>query len=107
MPGPSSCSSEGPGDRSPYLPAYCYQNEPKMCPCGHHEGFHNSDGKCLLDAECGCPCLPPDCETPIEEMYEASKGLTRLEVALGSLEKKLGEQIERREEALNVKDPRL
>ncbi len=32
-----------------------------------------------------------------ESIYEARKGLTRLEVALGSLEKKLAEQLERRD----------
>lgn len=68
MPGEISRSYEGPGDNSPYVPDHCYSNGPKMCPCGHHEGFHNSDGKCLLDAECGCACLPSRCETPIEEM---------------------------------------
>ncbi len=69
MPGEISRSYEGPGDdRSPYVPAHCYSKGPKMCPCGHHEGFHNDDGKCLLDAECHCLCLPPGCETALEEM---------------------------------------
>ncbi len=48
MPGPVSDSYEGPGDWSPYVPAYCYENGPKMCSCGHHEGYHNDAGACLF-----------------------------------------------------------
>lgn len=67
MPGPMSESSKGPGDLAPYCPEWCYENGPKMCPCGHHEGFHNDAGECLRVAECGCRGLPPECLTPLDE----------------------------------------
>jgi hypothetical protein len=44
MPGPVSDSSAGPSDDAPYVPSWCYTNGPRMCPCGHHEGYH-SDGE--------------------------------------------------------------
>lgn len=67
MPGPTSDSHDGPGDRTPYVPSWCYRNGPKMCPCKHHEGYHGDDGRCLLAIECGCPGLPADCLTPLDE----------------------------------------
>jgi hypothetical protein len=69
MPGPVSYSSKGPGDRTPYVPSWCYpNNRPRQCPCGHHEGYHNDSGACLLGGECECLGLPAGCLTPIEEM---------------------------------------
>ena len=68
MPGPVSSSYQGPGDRSPYVPSWCYSKGPRDCPCGHHEGYHNDAGSCLLAGECGCKGLPPECLTPFEEM---------------------------------------
>jgi hypothetical protein len=67
MPGPVSDSYPGPPDDGPYVPSWCYpNNSPKMCPCGHHEGYHGDDGKCVQQQKCGCAGLPPDCYT--EEM---------------------------------------
>ncbi len=67
MPGPVSDSSPGPSDDSPYVPSYCYASGPKMCPCGHHEGYHADDGACLLRHKCRCSGLPPECRTPLGE----------------------------------------
>ena len=65
MPGPVSDSSKGPGPESPYVPSQCYAPPgPKMCLCGHHEGYHNDDGECLLAHKCRCKGLPFDCITP-------------------------------------------
>ena len=68
MPGPVSDSYNGPPDDAPYVPAYLYKNGPKVCSCGHHEGYHNDEGKCLLSHLCGCAGLSADCLTPFEEM---------------------------------------
>lgn len=68
MPGPVSDSYRGPPATAPYVPSWCYANGPKQCPCGHHEGYHNDAGECLLRARCGCTGLPADCLTPLEEM---------------------------------------
>lgn len=69
MPGPVSQSSTGPSDTSPYVPSWCYPQGPRMCPCGHHEGYHNDAGACLLTLyRCGCSGLPADCRTPFEAM---------------------------------------
>jgi hypothetical protein len=68
MPGPVSDSYQGLPDDGPYVPGWCYKSGPKMCPCGHHEGYHNSDGACLLAYRCGCTGLPSDCCTPMEEL---------------------------------------
>jgi len=66
MPGPVSDSSIGPSDMTPYVPSWCYpDNSPKMCPCGHHEGYHNDAGACLRASECGCAGLPANCLTPL------------------------------------------
>lgn len=67
MPGPISESSKGPGNDTPYVPHWCYRNGPKMCPCGHHEGYHDDDGKCLMQHKCGCAGLPDNCLTQLSE----------------------------------------
>ena len=68
MPGPVSESSVGPGDESPYVASWEYPNGPKMCPCGHHEGYHDDGGRCLLAHKCLCGGLPPEYFTPDDEM---------------------------------------
>ena len=67
MPGPVSESYKGPGSESPYVPSWCYRSGPKECPCGHHEGYHNDAGECLLRHKCGCSGLPAECLTPLSE----------------------------------------
>lgn len=67
MPGDISRSNPGPSGDSPYVPSWCYENGPKMCPCGHHEGYHGDDGACLKASECGCSGLPSECYTPLNE----------------------------------------
>lgn len=70
MAGDVSMSNPGPPDDGPYVPRWCYpKSAPKMCPCGHHEGYHNDDRRCLRDAECRCAGLPADCETSDEEFF--------------------------------------
>ena len=64
MPGPISESYKGPRDGSPYVPSHCYEHGPKMCPCGHHEGYHNDAGACVRRHECKCAGIPPECVTP-------------------------------------------
>jgi hypothetical protein len=71
MPGPVSDSFKGKAAHAPYVPSWCYPNDsPKMCPCGHHEGYHNDAGECLHAKgennrpACGCTGLPADCRTP-------------------------------------------
>lgn len=71
MPGPVSDSSRGPSDDAPYVPSWCYPNGPRMCPCGHHEGYHNDDGVCLQRHKCGCSGLPADAETPLDDFFDA------------------------------------
>lgn len=69
MPGATSDSFKGPRDWTPYVPSWCYpDNRPRMCPCGHHEGFHSDAGTCVLHSDCGCIGLPADCYTPDEDM---------------------------------------
>lgn len=69
MPGPVSDSSRGPPDDAPYVPSHCYPKGPRMCPCGHHEGYHAGDGgPCVLGLRCGCKGLPLGCWTPDDEM---------------------------------------
>lgn len=69
MPGPVSDSSRGPSDYAPYVPSWCYPlGSPKMCPCGHHEGYHDDAGVCCMARLCGCKGLPADCLTPMDEM---------------------------------------
>lgn len=70
MPGPVSESSQGPRDNTPYVPSWCYPNgKPKVCPCGHHEGYHNDAVACLLTARCGCPGIPGKCVTTDADFY--------------------------------------
>ncbi len=55
MPGPTSDSYQGPPDDGPYVPSWYYPNgAPKMCMCGHHEGYHNDKGECLQEDKCSC-----------------------------------------------------
>lgn len=72
MPGPISDPNPGPTHFNPYVPSWCYpNNSPKQCPCGHHEGYHDENGKCLHTHhgdKCGCAGLPEDCLTPLKEM---------------------------------------
>ena len=70
MPGPISDSHPGSSDNCPYVPAHCYMNGPLMCPCGHHEGYHNGNSQCLRVAECKCSGLPEDCFTTDEEFIK-------------------------------------
>ena len=65
MPGPVSDSYQGPFDDRPYVPSWCYEHGPKMCPRGHHEGYHNDRGQCILVARCSCEGLPDVCLTPL------------------------------------------
>lgn len=73
MPGPVSDSHKGTPDHAPYVPSYCYPNNaPKMCPCGHHEGYHGADGACLHAhhfSKCGCQGIPENCKTSDAEFY--------------------------------------
>ena len=64
MPEPISQSYPGTPDHAPYVPSWLYRNGPKMCPCGHHEGYHRDTGACLHAAACGCSGLPASCLTP-------------------------------------------
>lgn len=57
MPGPVSQSNPGASDEAPYVPSWCYDAPgPQMCICGHHEGYHNDAGDCLLRRK-RCMCL--------------------------------------------------
>jgi hypothetical protein len=67
-PGPISQSNPGSSDDAPYVPSWCYSKGPRMCPCGHHEGFHNDAGECVRSYECGCFGLPDSCLTPTEDL---------------------------------------
>lgn len=67
-----SRSSTGPGENTPYVPSWCYPKGPKICKCGHHEGYHGDAG-CLLAQDCRCPGMPESEKTPIEEMYEEAR----------------------------------
>ena len=73
MPGPVSDSHQGTPDHAPYVPSWCYPGDsPKVCPCGHHEGYHDSEGRCIHThhfTNCGCTGLPADCRTPDEAFY--------------------------------------
>lgn len=67
MPGPVSDSYPGTPEGMPYVPHWCYKHGPRMCPCGHHEGYHNDAGECLQAANCACQGLPAHCLTPLSE----------------------------------------
>lgn len=51
-----------------YVPSWCYPSGPRMCSCGHHEGYHADSGACLLAHQCRCAGLPAECLTPMEDM---------------------------------------
>jgi hypothetical protein len=68
MPGEISRSFPGVPADAPYVPGYLYPRGPRMCPCGHHEGYHNDSGECLMRYSCGCTGLPADKRTPMDEM---------------------------------------
>jgi hypothetical protein len=77
MPGPVSDSCGGPPDDGPYVPSWCYPTgAPLMCPCGHHEGYHGDDGRCLHRASCRCEGLPADRRMP-DEAFLAMRGPER------------------------------
>lgn len=54
MPGDVSRSNPGPGDESPYVPSWCYEEGARVCLCGHHEGYHSDAGVCLQRRKCRC-----------------------------------------------------
>lgn len=56
MPGPVSDSHRGAPDDGPYVPSWCYDDQggPRMCKCGHHEGYHNDYGVCIQFTRCKC-----------------------------------------------------
>ena len=61
MPGEISQSYQGPPDDAPYVPSWCYEpGKPKMCKCGHHEGYHNDAGACNQQHKCGCTGMTAD-----------------------------------------------
>lgn len=68
MPGPVSDSHKGTPDGVPYVPSWCYRGGPKMCLCGHHEGYHRDTGECLHAGTCGCTGLPLECLTATEDL---------------------------------------
>jgi hypothetical protein len=71
MPGSVSDSSKGPSEDSPYVPDWCYPRGAKMCPCGHHEGYHAGVGKpCVLARKCKCVGLPLVCWSTDDECME-------------------------------------
>ena len=51
---------------APWIPSDLYPDGPKLCPCGHHEGYHSHSGSCWYAKRCRCSGLPADCFTPIE-----------------------------------------
>jgi hypothetical protein len=55
MPGSVSDQSKGPSDSSPYVPSWCYDPPgPRMCKCGHREGYHNDEMQCNQRHKCEC-----------------------------------------------------
>jgi hypothetical protein len=77
MPGEVSRSNPGPGPDSPYVPSWCYDPPgPRMCDCGHHEGYHNDSGECLQRLRCSCKGLscPP---TPIAGVVAVDNNLQK------------------------------
>ena len=68
MPEPINDTFSGPRDDGPYVPSWCYRKGPRMCPCGHHEGYHNDAGVCHLKHKCKCIGLPAECLTPNDEL---------------------------------------
>jgi hypothetical protein len=57
MPGSVSDQYQGPSDLCPYVPSWCYDPPgPRMCACGHHEGYHGDDGHCVVQRWGTCKC---------------------------------------------------
>lgn len=70
MPGPISDSYKGPGASAPYVPSWCFDPPgPRMCKCGHHEGYHNDAGEC----RCGCKAAEYR-RTKFERFREETRG---------------------------------
>lgn len=79
MPGTVSDGHKGAPDDGPYVPSWCYPNgNPKMCSCGHHEGYHNDKGECLRAGSCGCSGIQS------AEVCETCKGSNREMIHFGS-----------------------
>lgn len=74
MPGPVSDSYQGARDHQPYVPGYCYPNGPKVCGCGHHEGYHAGLGGACVAGGCGCKSLPAEAFTTDEELSHRKGG---------------------------------
>lgn len=68
MPGPVSDVCPGPPEDGPYVPSWCYEVGPRVCLCGHHEGYHDDSGACINRARCGCAGLPAACLTPLDSV---------------------------------------
>lgn len=49
---------------APWVTEDCYPDGPRLCPCGHHEGYHASNGACRFTKDCGCDGLPVESCTP-------------------------------------------
>jgi len=67
MPGSVSDQSQGPGEGTPYVPSWCFDPPgPRMCACGHHEGYHGDDGHCVRHrwspGDCACTGFAPSGE---------------------------------------------
>ena len=74
MPGPMSDTYHGTPDDAPYVPSWCYpDDQPKLCPCGHHEGYHGDDRHCLLSRQCGCVGLPAEYRTSDDAFFTYQK----------------------------------
>ena len=79
MPGSISDQHKGTPDHAPYIPSWCYpDNEPKHCPCGHHEGYHDDAGACLHKRTCGCIGLPETARTTAAEKAAYNRSVDTL-----------------------------
>ncbi len=62
------------GEQPSWISDYGYgDGSGKMCPCGHHEGYHNDKGVCLLSRNCRCKGLPAECRSTDEECSDWPK----------------------------------
>jgi len=53
-----------PGDRrAPWIRAERYPDGPSLCDCGHHEGYHAHDRRCLFFRDCKCTGIPRESVT--------------------------------------------
>lgn len=60
---------------APWVAEDCYPEGPRLCPCGHHEGFHAHSGACRWAAICGCIGLPVESYTPIPgQTWKGARG---------------------------------